>query len=44
MTYEKPEIRDFGSIADHTYFDVLSFAGASGIVPPNGGPNDTVDL
>lgn len=38
MTYEKPEIRDFGSIADHTYFDVLSFAGASGM-PPNGDSN-----
>jgi hypothetical protein len=21
MTYDKPEIRDFGSIAEHTYFD-----------------------
>ena len=21
MTYEKPDIRDFGSIAEHTYFD-----------------------
>jgi hypothetical protein len=38
MTYEKPEIRDFGSIADHTYFDVLAFAGSSGVqVPPDDG-------
>ena len=32
MTYEKPEIRDLGSIAEHTYFeDVLAcFNGGSG--------------
>lgn len=36
MTYEKPEVRDFGSIAEHTYWGghFLSncFPGASGEV------------
>ena len=31
MKYEKPEVRDFGSIADHTY-TVDSFPGGSGEV------------
>ncbi len=32
MTYEKPEVRDFGSIAEHTYFDIVDgdFCGCSG--------------
>jgi hypothetical protein len=29
MTYEKPEVRDFGSIAEHTYVDG-DFGGCSG--------------
>jgi hypothetical protein len=39
MTYEKPEVRDFGSIAEHTYggyhFLKDCFGGGSG-------PNDVV--
>ena len=31
MKYEKPEVRDFGSIVDHTY-SVDSFPGGSGEV------------
>ena len=31
MTYEKPEIRDFGDIAKHTYqTDGVDFIGCSG--------------
>jgi hypothetical protein len=32
MTYEKPQVRDFGSIAEHTYFDNVDdgFPGCSG--------------
>jgi hypothetical protein len=32
MTYEKPEVSDFGSIAEHTYFDGADsdFVGCSG--------------
>ncbi|MDH3261531.1 MAG: hypothetical protein OEM84_11245 [Acidimicrobiia bacterium] len=33
MTYEKPEVRDFGSIAEHTYwrqFGDLTWSGCSG--------------
>ena len=30
MAYEKPEVIDFGSIADHTYSEVLAcFCGGS---------------
>jgi hypothetical protein len=34
MTYDKPEIRDFGSIAEHTFFDggIDCFPCASGEV------------
>jgi hypothetical protein len=35
--YEKPEIRDFGSIAEHTFGDLLSLFGGSSA---DGGDND----
>jgi hypothetical protein len=39
MTYEKPEVRDFGSIADHTYWDGWfgGFCGGSGKPDYTGG-------
>ncbi|MDH3262167.1 MAG: hypothetical protein OEM84_14575 [Acidimicrobiia bacterium] len=39
MTYERPEVRDFGSIAEHTYLDCAEFpdwdfCGGSGVLVP----------